>query len=248
MPAAADGPDLIDTHHHRADPIVELDGLQPNPEIAPRDPAMGFKSSRDPADRRARNDKNTSHPLDSHANRFAGGSEGEAPLVAGSQPHAEFDSGVYLTTAQAAPAAANQRHRPKRRGGSAVLGGNHDRQRAEIRNDRCKRDRRNILAIKSQQRDVGCVIASGDAGGRVVPSASLTETSPSSANASSAVTIRPGFQTKPEARKRCECTETIAGFVRATSSARAEENEERMVALGSVMAGTPGLFDPIWEF
>jgi hypothetical protein len=42
--------------------------------------------------------------------------------------------------------------------------------------------------------------------------------------------------------------ETIAGFVRATSSARAEENEERTAALGSVMAGAPGLLIPIWEF
>jgi hypothetical protein len=76
----------------------------------------------------------------------------------------------------------------------------------------------------------------------------LTETSPSSAKASSAVTIKPGFQTNPEARERCECTETIAGFVRATSSARAEENEERTAALGSVMAGAPELLIPIWEF
>ena len=38
--------------------------------------------------------------------------------------------------------------------------------------------------------------------GRIVPSESLIETSPSSANASSAVTTRPGFQTKPDARER----------------------------------------------
>src|SRR4029077_9042541 len=73
------------------------------------------------------------------------------------------------------------------------------------------------------------------------PSASLTEISPSSAKASSAVTIRPGFQTNPVARERCECTETIACLVRATTSARAEENEERTVAVWSVMAGTPGM-------
>src|SRR5712672_2576099 len=85
----------IDAHHHRADPVVELDGLQPNPEIAPRDPAMGFKSSGDPADRRARNDKNASHPLDCYANRLAGGSKGKAPLVAVSQPYAELDPSVY---------------------------------------------------------------------------------------------------------------------------------------------------------
>ena len=63
--------------------------------------------------------------------------------------------------------------------------------------------------------------------GRVVPSGSLIETSPSSANASSAVTMRPGFQTKPEARERCECTETTAGFVLATMPARSEEKDER---------------------
>ena len=79
--------------------------------------------------------------------------------------------------------------------------------------------------------------------GPAVPSASLTETSPSSANASSAVTIKPGFQMKPEARERCECTETIAEFVRATISARAEDNEGRMAAVGSGMAGTPGLVE-----
>src|SRR6185436_11720204 len=111
-----------DTHRHRADPIVELDGLQTNPEISARDPAMGFKSSRDTADRRARNDKNASYPLDGHANRFAGGREGKAPLVARSQPHAEFDSGVYLTAAHASPAAASQRYGTQRGGGSAVLG------------------------------------------------------------------------------------------------------------------------------
>ena len=80
---------------------------------------MGFKSSGDPADRRARNDKNTSHPLDSHADRFAGGRKGKAPLVAGSQPHAEFDPGVYLTAAQAAPAVTNQPYHTQRGGGSA---------------------------------------------------------------------------------------------------------------------------------
>ena len=84
--------------------------------------------------------------------------------MVGSQPHAEFDSSVYLTTAQASPAAANQRYGTQRGGGNAVLRGDHDRQRAEIRNDGCKRDRRNILGIKTQQRDVGRVIASGDAG------------------------------------------------------------------------------------
>src|SRR5207247_6278723 len=101
--------------------------------------------------------------LNSHANRFAGGSEGKAPLVAGSQPHAEFDSSVYLTTAQAAPAAANQRYGTQRGGGNAVLRGDHDRQRAKIRNDGCKRDRRNILGIKTQQRAVARAMASADA-------------------------------------------------------------------------------------
>src|SRR5712691_11510020 len=96
---------------------------------------MGFKPSRDPVDRRARNDKNASYPLNSHADRFAGGIESEAPLVAGAQPHAELDPGVDLAAAKTAPAAADQRYRAKRRGGNAVLGGNHDRQRAEIRND-----------------------------------------------------------------------------------------------------------------
>src|SRR5260370_22637112 len=79
---------------------------------------------------------------------------------------------------------------------------------------------------------------------RAVPSASLIEISPSSANASSAVTTRPGFQTKPEARDRCECTETIDGVARATTLATAEESEERTPALGSVMAKTPVGADP----
>src|SRR6266404_2688210 len=79
---------------------------------------------------------------------------------------------------------------------------------------------------------------------RAVPSASLIEISPSSANASSAVTTRPGFQTKPEARDRCECTETIDGVARATTLATAEESEERTAALGSVMAKTPVGADP----
>src|SRR6266849_6596406 len=74
--------------------------------------------------------------------------------------------------------------------------------------------------------------------GRIVPSESLIETSPSSANASSAVTTRPGFQTKPDARERCECIETIAGVARATTLATAEENDERMAAVGSVMASS----------
>ena len=97
---------------------------------------MGFKSSGDPADRCARNDKNASYPLNSHANRFAGGSEREAPLVAVSQPHAELDPGVDVATAEASPASANQRYGTQRRGGNAVLGGDHDGQRAKIRNDR----------------------------------------------------------------------------------------------------------------
>jgi len=74
--------------------------------------------------------------------------------------------------------------------------------------------------------------------GCIAPSESLIETSPSSANASSAVTTRPGFQRKPDARERCECTETIAGVARATALATAEENEERMAAVGSVMASS----------
>src|SRR5262245_56090962 len=44
---------------------------------------------------------------------------------------------------------------------------------------------------------------------------------------------------KPEARERCECTETIAGAARATTAATAEESKERLVALGSVMAKLP---------
>src|SRR4029078_3684042 len=94
---------FIETHRHRADAIVKLDGLQPHPEIATRDPAMGFKPSCDPADCRAGNDKNTSHPLNSHTAHFTCGGEREAALVAVSQSHAELDPGVYLTTAQASP-------------------------------------------------------------------------------------------------------------------------------------------------
>jgi len=41
---------------------------------------------------------------------------------------------------------------------------------------------------------------------------------------------------KPDARKRCEYTETIAGVARATTLATAEESKERLVALGSVIA------------
>src|SRR5437899_8504747 len=70
------GTGLIDTHHHRAHAIVELDGLQSDPEIAPRDPAMGFKPPRDTVDRRAGNDENASHALDGHAYSFAGRIEG----------------------------------------------------------------------------------------------------------------------------------------------------------------------------
>src|SRR5882724_6032227 len=77
--------------------------------------------------------------------------------------------------------------------------------------------------------------------GRVVPSASTIETSPSSASASSAVTTRPGFQTKPDARARCECTEMIAGAVFATMPDRADEKEDRMA--WSVM-GNSNRVDP----
>src|SRR5260370_10930273 len=83
---------------------------------------------------------------------------------------------------------------------------------------------------------------------RAVPSASLIEISPSSASASSAVTTRPGFQTKPEARDRCECTETIDGAARATTLASAEENGERMAAVGSVMGTTPVGLVLIWGY
>src|SRR5215468_5879747 len=44
---------------------------------------------------------------------------------------------------------------------------------------------------------------------------------------------------KPDARDRCECTETIAVAARATTAATAEESRERLVALGSVMAKLP---------
>src|SRR5882724_3352272 len=73
---------------------------------------------------------------------------------------------------------------------------------------------------------------------RRLPSASWISTSPSSASASSAVTISPGFQTKPEARRRCEWTETIAGVARATVCERADDSEAR--AVGSVMGNSVG--------
>src|SRR5438477_7583334 len=72
---------------------------------------------------------------------------------------------------------------------------------------------------------------------RVVPSASLTETSPSSASASSAVMTKPVFQMKPDARERCEWTETMAGAALATTSAIAADSEERGE---SVMASSIG--------
>jgi hypothetical protein len=84
--------------------------------------------------------------------------------VAGAQPHVEFDPGVDLAAAKAAPATADQRYRTKGRTGNAVLGGNHHRQRAEIGNDRRKHGRRNIPVFETQQCDVGCVIAARDAG------------------------------------------------------------------------------------
>src|SRR3954453_5047279 len=71
--------------------------------------------------------------------------------------------------------------------------------------------------------------------GRVTPPGSLIETSPSSANASSAVTTSPGFQMNPEARDRCECTETIAVAARAATLASAEERDESRAAVGSAM-------------
>ena len=78
----------------------------------------------------------------------------------------------------------------------------------------------------------------------VLPSGRPISTSPSSASASSAVTIRPGFQTKPVARERCECTATTEGAVRATTSASADDSEVRGVE--SVMGGSCKL-RPIWD-
>ena len=66
----------------------------------------------------------------------------------------------------------------------------------------------------------------------VLPSARTIWTSPSSASASSAVTIRPGFQTKPVERERCECTETTDGAVRATTSASADDSEDERGEVG----------------
>src|SRR3954453_14150127 len=70
---------------------------------------------------------------------------------------------------------------------------------------------------------------------RVTPPGSLIDTSPSSANASSAVTTSPGFQMVPEARYRCECTETVSVAARAATSASAEESDESRAAVGSAM-------------
>src|SRR4051812_20895937 len=77
-----------------------------------------------------------------------------------------------------------------------------------------------------------------------LPSGRPTSTSPSSASASSAVTIRPGFQTKPVERERCECTVTMDGAVRDTTSASADDSEVRGVE--SVMAGSCKL-SSIWD-
>src|SRR5882672_7467157 len=82
--------------------------------------------------------------------------------------------------------------------------------------------------------------------GRAVPSASRIEISPSSANASSAVTMSPGFQTKPDARPRCECTETTAGAALATRPAAADENEARISLVGSVMGNSSRVDPNLW--
>ena len=104
-----------------AEAIVQLDGLQPDPEIAPRDPAW---VSSLPAIRPtvALGITEDVAPPDRHAKGFARDTEGQTALVAGGQPHVEFDPRVDLAAAKAAPAAAGQRHRAERRGGHAVLG------------------------------------------------------------------------------------------------------------------------------
>src|SRR5205085_4249620 len=63
--------------------------------------------------------------------------------------------------------------------------------------------------------------------GTVSPLARRTETSPSSASVSSAVTASPSFQTKPAARARCEVTVTIAGEASATSLVSADDRPSR---------------------
>jgi hypothetical protein len=65
------------------------------------------------------------------------------------------------------------------------------------------------------------------------PPGGLTETSPSSAKASSAVTRRPGFQTNPVDRDRCELTDAMLCLACATAPAMAEDSEERAAMVGS---------------
>src|SRR5262249_2371778 len=69
-----------------------------------------------------------------------------------------------------------------------------------------------------------------------LPPASVTATSPSSASASSAVTTRPDFQTKPDDSARGERTETIEV---ATGVTRPESEAER--AVSSVRSGVAGI-------
>jgi hypothetical protein len=155
---------FIDTHHHRADAVVELDGLQANPEIAARDAAVGFEPACDAFDRGCRNDEHAARSQHGHADRLAGSVECEPALLAVMQADIELDPRVDVAATKAAPAAADMRYHAERRAGCAARCGDDDCERTEGRHAGRKSCRRDLFGIEPQQRDIGGVIAAHDGG------------------------------------------------------------------------------------
>src|SRR5262249_60906092 len=69
-----------------------------------------------------------------------------------------------------------------------------------------------------------------------LPPAIVTATSPSSASASSAVTIRPGFHANPDDSARCEWTDTTDAAAAPTTPAREAES-----VVSEVRSGIAGI-------
>jgi hypothetical protein len=80
------------------------------------------------------------------------------------QADIELDPRIDVAAAKAAPAAADQRHHPKRGAGRAACCGDDDCERTERRLARRQSCGRDLFGIEPQQGSIGGVIAADDGG------------------------------------------------------------------------------------
>lgn len=119
----------IDAHDHHACFLsaFNCDRLEPEAEIASRDPSVGFKLCRDSLNGSSRDDKHASAwPENRHANCASSRAKGKTSLGAASERDVEFNAGVDLTAPHTPPSPARARDDAERCCRPAILGAEHE--------------------------------------------------------------------------------------------------------------------------